>query len=577
MAATALLTEPEHPLRSTPSMETVTAQPGTDDTSAPMLRGLRGIRLSVLTDETTSPERQREADDRAAREKGISFGEGDALREAIDLGVSASKTSPFERPELGAWLRRPDEYDALVFWRFDRAIRSMVDMHDLARWAREHKKMIVFAEGIGGGGTMTFDFRNPMDPVSEFMMMMFAFAAQVEAMSIKERVIGAQAAMRTMPLRWRGSRPPYGYMPVKLEGGGWTLIPDPDAVKVIEWIIRELMTGGKDGKGKAASLIAVELNEKGIPSPRDHWAIKQGRETGGKAGAPLGQKSETHKRFKWSAFTIRRLLTSPAMLGWKVHKGKPVRDAEGRPVLATNSPIMDRAEYDVVCAVFERRAKAPRERKDSKSVLLRVAHCSECGSRMYVNPRKDRTPIYRCSSLQRGITCPAPAGVRADWAESFVEREFLSVVGDIPVREVREIPGYDPAPEIAATLAEFEEHQKQEGRQKSKAAAAAWQRHADALDSRLAELEATPKVEARREVTDTGQTYADLWASRDTQGKQRILISAGARLDVSPGRAAGWKSVDESRLRFTLTGGDLDDVLEELRAVTLDNAESASA
>ncbi|RKN09657.1 recombinase family protein [Streptomyces radicis] len=541
-----------------------------------MLRGLRAIRLSVHTDETTSPERQREADDRAAQEKGIDFGEGDAVREAVDLGVSASKTSPFDRPELGAWLARPDDFDALVFWRFDRAIRSMVDMHDLAKWARTYRKMIVFAEGVGGGGTMTFDFRNPMDPVSELMMMMFAFAAQVEAMSIKERVIGAQAAMRAMPLRWRGSRPPYGYMPVKLEGGGWTLIPDPDAVKVIEWIIRELLTGGKDGKGKAASLIAVELNEKGVPSPRDHWAIKQGRETGGKAGAPLGQKSETHKRFKWSAVTIRRILTSPAMLGWKTHQGKPVRDAEGRPVLATNSPIMDRAEYDVVCAVFERRAKAPRERKDSKSMLLRVAHCSACGSRMYVNPRKDRNPIYRCSYLQRGITCPAPAGVRADWAESFVEREFLSVVGDIPVREVREIPGYDPAPEIAATLAEFEEHQKQEGRQKSKAAAAAWQRHADALDARLAELEATPKVEARREVIDTGQTYADLWASRDVQGKQRILISAGVRLDVRPGRAAGWKSVDESRLRFTLTGGDLDGVLEELRAVALDNAEPAS-
>ena len=61
------------------------------------------VRLSVLTDETTSPGRQREADDQAAAALGIDFGEGDALREAVDLDVSASKIGPFDRPELGKW------------------------------------------------------------------------------------------------------------------------------------------------------------------------------------------------------------------------------------------------------------------------------------------------------------------------------------------------------------------------------------------------------------------------------------------------------------------------------------------
>jgi DNA invertase Pin-like site-specific DNA recombinase len=97
------------------------------------LRGVRCVRLSVLTDETTSPERQCEADDIAAASLGIEFSEGDQLREAVDLDVSASKIGPFDRPALGSWLARPDEYDALVWWRFDRAIRSMADMHELAK------------------------------------------------------------------------------------------------------------------------------------------------------------------------------------------------------------------------------------------------------------------------------------------------------------------------------------------------------------------------------------------------------------------------------------------------------------
>ncbi len=73
------------------------------------LRGERCVRLSVLTDETTSPERQREADDRVAAELNIDFGTGDALREAVDLDVSASAFGPFDRPALGGWLARPDE------------------------------------------------------------------------------------------------------------------------------------------------------------------------------------------------------------------------------------------------------------------------------------------------------------------------------------------------------------------------------------------------------------------------------------------------------------------------------------
>ncbi|NED90873.1 recombinase family protein, partial [Streptomyces sp. SID11233] len=169
-----------------------------------------------------------------AAELGISFGEGDNLREAVDLDVSASKTSPFDRPELGAWLARPQDFDALVWWRFDRAIRSMADMHELAKWARTHRKLIVFAEGIGGSGRLEFDFRNPMNPVSELMMTFFAFAAQVESQSISDRVTGAMAAIRKMTYRWRGGRPPYGYMVAEMPGEhggkGFTLVPDPEAV-----------------------------------------------------------------------------------------------------------------------------------------------------------------------------------------------------------------------------------------------------------------------------------------------------------------------------------------------------------
>ncbi|WP_162890532.1 recombinase family protein [Streptomyces olivoreticuli] len=524
---------------------------------AETLRGVRCIRLSVRTDETTSPERQREADDIAAAALGIDFGEGEALREAVDLDVSASKTGPFDRPQLGGWLARPQDFDVLVWWRFDRAIRSMADMHELAKWAREHRKMLVFAEGIGGG-RLEFDFRNPMNPMSELMMMMLAFAAQVEGQSIKDRVTGAQAAMRKMALRWRGGgQPAYGYlpapMPAKYGGAGWTLVPDPKAVEVIERIIAELVAG------LTTHAIAQKLNADGVLSPSAHWKGYQAR----KKNKLDTETAEPKKRpAQWRAQTITRMLTNPALLGWKMHAGNPVRDDQGSPVMATETPILTREEFDQVSALLAPKPtaeKAPR-RPDSSALLLRVIHCDGCGSRMYLNKSSGN---YGCSSYKYGTHCPAPATVRAAWVDDYVTAEFLRAAGPVQITRVTEIPGYDPQPEIDATTAEYEEHQTQKGRQKSKAAQAAWQRHGDALDARLAELETREKREPRREAVPTGRTYADDWNAADTEGKRTMLVDTGARLEVKRGTKGGWRTLDLRRVEFTITG-DLDPCIEEV-------------
>ncbi|MEU7584419.1 recombinase family protein [Streptomyces sp. NPDC041068] len=531
------------------------------------LRGVRCVRLSVLTDETTSPERQREADDIAAAALGIDFGEGAQLREAVDLDVSASAFGPFDRPQLGGWLARPDDFDALVWWRFDRAIRSMAHMHELAKWAKEHRKMLVFAEGIGGG-RLVFDFRNPMDPMSELMMLMLAFAAQVESQSIKDRVLGAMAAIRKMPLRWRGGgRPPYGYMPAPMPaehgGVGWTLVPDPDAVTIIERIVRELL------EGATVSAVAAGLNVDSVPSPRDHWAVKMKREKGGKTGGAKGSHV-VRDVFKWTPAVIGRMLRNPTLLGWKMHKGKPVRDAEGNPIMATEHPIMTREEFDRIGALLDSRSIENGDRKDTDALLLRVIHCDSCGGRMYLSkPTKNGAsvnPFYKCNHHARGDNCEAPANIRASWVDEYVTAEFLRLVGTIQTTHVVEIPGYDPEPELRATLTEFEEHQRQQGRQKSKHAANAWQERADALDSRIAELESREKVEPQRVVTPTGRTFADEWADKDTAGRRAMLNEAGVRLDVRRGVRGGWRKLDVRRVTFTMSG-ELDPAAEALDAV----------
>jgi DNA invertase Pin-like site-specific DNA recombinase len=511
------------------------------------LRGVSALRLSVLTDETTSPERQRAANHAAASAMGIDLGD----REAVDLGVSASKTTPFERPELGAWLRRPDDFDALIFWRFDRAVRSMDDMHELAKWARENKKMIVFAEGPGG--RLELDFRNPLNPMAQLMVTLFAFAAQMEAQSIRERVTSAQAAMRLMPLRWRGSRAPYGYMPAPLDGGGWTLKQDPNAVKVIERIIKALM------QGDAVNSIAFALNADSVLSPADHWSAHKGR--------------TPKKRTKWNAVTITRILRSETLIGWKVSDGKPVRDSEGRPVLATNDPILTRAEFDAVQALLDGRSVNNPVRRDTNALLFGVAHCDNCGGRMYLNVQESKPgqrPTYRCGAGSRGDVCEHPVNIRADWVDDYVTREYLRILGGLEITNVRTIPGYDPQPEIDDTLAEYEAHRAERTQIKSKAAMASWESHRDALDARLAELESRERVEPRTEQLRTGKTAAEMWVKADTAKRRAMLTEAGVHLSVKAGTPGGWRTLDERRVDLEIRDPFFDGAADALAAIAFE-------
>ncbi|GAA0660443.1 recombinase family protein [Kitasatospora atroaurantiaca] len=528
------------------------------------LRGLSSIRLSVKTDETTSPERQEEANDRVAALLNIDFGTGDARRSAVDLDVSASKVSPFDRPQLGKWLARPEEYDVIVWWRFDRAIRSMSDMNELAKWARKHRKMLVFAEGIGGGHQV-FDFRNPMDPMAEFMLMLLAFAAQVESQSIKDRVTGAKAAMRKMEYRWAGGRIPYGYQPEQVEEGdwkGWTLVQDPKAVAVYLFMIGEIL------KGRAVNAIAQELTTQRIPCPGDHQRLKKVKAGSAEEAKILANLSP------WRPGTIRELLASENMIGWKMHQKKPVRKDDGSPVLMTAEPILTREEFDHINGILDSRAKNPVQRKDTHAMLMRVALCSGCGSRMYLGEIDPETGDgrYRCGANTRGMKCTAQGLVKSLWLETYVTELFLSMAGHVEFTETRTTPGYDPEPELRATLAEFEEHQEQKGRQKSKAALAAWQKRADALDNRLAELETAEKVEARTERIGTGRTIAHAWREGDSETRRTILLEAGCTVLVGKGGRGKLSPSNEDRTMM-LVQGDFDPSLEAVGDPAEDSGE----
>ncbi|MFJ1706218.1 hypothetical protein [Kitasatospora sp. NPDC088346] len=61
-------------------------------------------------------------------------------------------------------------------------------------------------------------------------------------------------------------------MPAEHGGLGWTLVPDPDAVAVIERIVRELL------EGRTVSVITAGLNEDGRMTAHRHFMVSEDTE-----------------------------------------------------------------------------------------------------------------------------------------------------------------------------------------------------------------------------------------------------------------------------------------------------------
>lgn len=129
-----------------------------------------GARVSHLDDDRESTRKvshlaQTEEGERWAQAKGYTV-----VGSFEDLGVSAGKTTPFERPDLGKWLaaERLHEWDVLVFSKIDRAFRSTRDCVDFAQWTKDNRKILAFA-----GDGVVLDYLHPAGDSLDQMMSEF--------------------------------------------------------------------------------------------------------------------------------------------------------------------------------------------------------------------------------------------------------------------------------------------------------------------------------------------------------------------------------------------------------------------
>jgi len=450
------------------------------------MRLLGRIRLSRLTDESTSAARQRQLIEQWAETHGH-----EVIGWAEDLDVSGS-VDPFHTPALGQWLQ-PDkagEWDILCAWKLDRLGRDSIRLNKLFGWAIDNGKTIVScSEGI-----------DLSTPVGRLIANVIAFLAEGELEAIRERTKASRKALLNAG-RWAGGQIPYGLQAAPLDGGGWTLVHNPDTAPIVHRIVQRVTDG------LPVQLVADELNADGIPSP---------------AGV------------KWPAKTVWKIITSKYLLGHSTFEGHTVRDREGRPVYGSE-PLLSQTQWDALQAAVDNRRAAPR-RVSKTSPLLGVIQCWECNKNLYHQCHIKGGKSYRYYYCWDKHT----AHINAVMAEEMVEQAFLDTVGESNVLERVYVPAENHQIELEEARRAVDELLPLLGMVTSDSMRSRLTEQMKALDFRITTLEKLPVREAGYVFRETGSTFKTQWAISNVEERRQLLLKSGIRYRIkrTPGTQA---------------------------------------
>ncbi|MFF9651797.1 recombinase family protein [Streptomyces sp. NPDC014622] len=455
-------------------------------------RVLIAVRLSIDTDTTTSPERQLEHCMGFCERSGW-----EVVGVAKDLDVSATKYAPWERPELSKWLDRAPEFDIIVFWRLDRFVRKVGDLHEMIKWAKEHgNKGLVSA-------TEPFDLNTPM---GEVMATMIAAFARMEARAISERVTSMRQHLLTTE-RWAGGHPPYGYRTYERDGGRYLEI-SPEEAKVVQEAATKVIAG------ESMNSVCEGFTERRIPTPGARW-----------------KRSEAWGEPVWKPKALKDILRSHSLMGWKTRSeeipGKKYRkrvlvyNEKGERVRVAD-PILTEEEFKQLQDALASASLKITPKDDVRTPFLGVIKCGGCGKNLiqHTTRKKRKDGSYWESTKLRCMARPGSPACKGYAFEPddvvFPLMRILHVeLGGLPVTRRVYVQGDGTAEKLEELEESIEQHMgylKPGGlyskgvlRKKGEEALAA-------LNERYEELSALGyKGEDRWEYQELGMNFSERW------------------------------------------------------------------
>jgi site-specific DNA recombinase len=444
------------------------------------LRILGVIRISHLTEETLSPEVQREKIELQAKIDGNTI-----IGWAEDLDVSGA-VSIWNR-DLEPWLTNPELvrlWDAVCVAKLDRFTRSIVDFGKFIEWcALNGKTILSVAEKL--------DFSTAAGRLFAGILVMFA---QFERERMGERRRDRAQADKARGW-WGGGWTPYGYRAVKVDDH-FELVEEPSEVAILNRIAKDMLAG------VAATRIADELNAEGVPTKRPRKAKK------GENGELVPVTQPT-----WASTTIFNILR---------REDVPL-DLD---VWTDLQPIISAA-------------LRPKVNRYDAGMLSMAALCGRCGQPRNIQHTKREESLwryYRCYNK----ACKEKM-IRAEDLESAVNDAMTDPdgYGSFERIERKRVPGNDRQRLIDDAARNVAELNARFVATKTLSRA----EYRETLDMLLDEqerAEAMPIVPDTYEPVRTGQTVAAWWETLTDQGKRHWLMSQDWKIWTwAPGKRGG--------------------------------------
>jgi site-specific DNA recombinase len=401
----------------------------------------------------------------------------DLVGVAEDTDVSGS-TDPFGRKGLGAWLKRPGDFDVILATDLDRVGRNARHLTHLREWCEDTgHKLIILSPHL--------EWPPPDgDMASGIMWDLLGRLAQYELEAITKRNQETrQWLTRNGAL---AGKAPYGYR-VAGERGRKTLEINP----VTGPIVREAAT--RYLAGSTLEEIANDFNRRGLAS--------------------RNKPTAKHPEPRWHPRAVGKVLRGMTICG-RLQQGDHVLRYEG---------IITVAEHRAIVARMDERAHRRGISSGNRAMLTSVLFCGYC-----------RAPLYRINAngyfyyYDRNKECPRTPRltlpVRAMNAKAGTK--VIRILGDEPEMRTEVIAGKDYEDEIDQLKLDLAALDPE---------SPVWDERVSAIRAEIASLRSRP-VEAPQEVrVPTGRFIADVFADADDETSRGILMRAGIRFYATVG------------------------------------------
>ncbi|SKC53493.1 recombinase family protein [Krasilnikoviella flava] len=448
------------------------------------MRALVYVRLSDWRgeeDPSLSPQGQEEAGRAYCKSKGW-----DVVDVVRDLDQSGSdKGLGLSRPGIKELRTYYGKADAVVFKRLDRLARDVADFGALMKEARANGMALV---SINEGVDMTTD-------QGEFFATIVMAFAQMESRMIAARVKDGRREQRTAR-RWGGGFTPWGYESApNPDGPGRVLIVKKDEAEILKECAARVV------RGESLYSIGQDLVRRGVP----------------------GKRSGT-----WDATKIKRIVTSPASVGVMMHGKEPLRDELGLPVRAWPAALDPDLQAQARAALKPGKKSGQVKRQKAARLLSGLIVCPSCRRSLALKSVRGVVQ-YACSSRARGLACAGGVSVRAESAESEVERRLLLKIGSW--RRLLDV-AREVAPDREA-LRDIEQALGEIGMafQEPTADVPALVARRDALLQMRENLGVTEPV---HETVESSTTVREEWDHGDVIDRQKLLQEYVRRVTVRP-------------------------------------------